>query len=154
MSHEFSEKYGIFDFQARPAVALRIALNDLTLSTVRQVAFVNSHVGDAKGALRSQAESGFATEDRQPNDVSARQPEQSATILSSRLDQSMPTDDSYTPRDIDSSHRKATGDELSAQQPIIDSDALFRGAQELLIQHNDQIYRLRQTRNGKLILNK
>lgn len=66
----------------------------------------------------------------------------------------MPTDDSVVPDDIDSPHRKATGEDLSSQQPIVDSGTLFQGAQELLIQHNDQIYRLRQTRNGKLILNK
>jgi hemin uptake protein HemP len=34
------------------------------------------------------------------------------------------------------------------------SSALFGGAQELRIDHHGQEYRLRQTRNGKLILTK
>ncbi len=37
---------------------------------------------------------------------------------------------------------------------VIHSEDLFQGKQELLIQHGDQLYRLRQTRNGKLILTK
>ncbi|MCD2172086.1 hemin uptake protein HemP [Rhizobium sp. C4] len=32
--------------------------------------------------------------------------------------------------------------------------ALFRGAREIEIEHNGEIYRLRITRQGKLILNK
>lgn len=35
---------------------------------------------------------------------------------------------------------------------IISSELLFEGKVEILISHNKQIYRLRQTRNGKLIL--
>jgi hemin uptake protein HemP len=34
------------------------------------------------------------------------------------------------------------------------ADFLFRGRQEVLITHNGDIYRLRITRNGKLILTK
>ncbi|MHB0973165.1 MAG: hemin uptake protein HemP [Thiobacillus sp.] len=36
----------------------------------------------------------------------------------------------------------------------IPADLLFRGSQEILINHNGEIYRLRITRNGKLILTK
>jgi len=35
---------------------------------------------------------------------------------------------------------------------IIPSAELFRGAREVLIQHGDEVYRLRLTRNGKLLL--
>ena len=38
-------------------------------------------------------------------------------------------------------------------EPIA-ADVLFRGRQEVLIRHQGEIYRLRITRNGKLILNK
>ena len=34
------------------------------------------------------------------------------------------------------------------------ADLLFRGRQEVLIAHNGETYRLRITRNGKLILTK
>ena len=37
---------------------------------------------------------------------------------------------------------------------IIPTDSLFRGNQELLINHNGEHYRLRITKNGKLILTK
>lgn len=36
----------------------------------------------------------------------------------------------------------------------IDSCELLRGESELLIRHGDEIYRLKLTRNGKLILQK
>ncbi len=35
-----------------------------------------------------------------------------------------------------------------------DSDSLFRGRAEITIRHDDSVYRLRITRQGKLILNK
>lgn len=38
--------------------------------------------------------------------------------------------------------------------PSFDSRSLFNGAQEVRIEHFGQEYRLRQTRNGKLILTK
>ncbi|MGE5319837.1 MAG: hemin uptake protein HemP [Hyphomicrobiaceae bacterium] len=34
------------------------------------------------------------------------------------------------------------------------TESLFRGGQEILIDHSGEIYRLRVTRNGKLILTK
>lgn len=54
---------------------------------------------------------------------------------------------------------------LSSRQPVepgqrtlpsgtIPTDFLFRGGQEVLICHNGENYRLRITRNGKLILTK
>ena len=56
-------------------------------------------------------------------------------------------------------------DALSSRQPVdpgqrilpsgaIPADFLFRGGQEVLIRHNGENYRLRITRNGKLILTK
>jgi len=37
---------------------------------------------------------------------------------------------------------------------VIATDALFRGNQEILISHHGEHYRLRITKNGKLILTK
>lgn len=42
----------------------------------------------------------------------------------------------------------------SSAQRCFDSRSLFEGAQEVRIEHFGQEYRLRQTRNGKLILTK
>lgn len=36
----------------------------------------------------------------------------------------------------------------------ISSQNLLDGAKEILIKHADQVYRLRETRNGKLIMHK
>ena len=44
--------------------------------------------------------------------------------------------------------------DLVAPAPMMDSQALLRGGRELLIVHGDQLYRLRHTRNDKLILTK
>ncbi|MDB5971760.1 MAG: hemP [Hydrocarboniphaga sp.] len=41
-----------------------------------------------------------------------------------------------------------------APQPRLKSQDLFRGTHELIIEHQGQEYRLRLTRNDKLILNK
>lgn len=38
--------------------------------------------------------------------------------------------------------------------PVYSTDALFKGAREIEIVHKGEIYRLRITRQGKLILNK
>jgi hemin uptake protein HemP len=40
------------------------------------------------------------------------------------------------------------------QPQLISSETLFMGAKELLIEHRSEIYRLRQTSQGKLILTK
>lgn len=42
---------------------------------------------------------------------------------------------------------------LSAS-PLFDSNALLRGTREVLIRHGGELYRLRHTRNDKLILTK
>lgn len=42
---------------------------------------------------------------------------------------------------------------ITAPQRIL-SETIFNGAKEIEIQHLDQIYRLRQTAQGKLILTK
>lgn len=49
--------------------------------------------------------------------------------------------------------RPPSGDHPDFPEPIT-ADLLFRGRQEVLIRHQGEIYRLRITRNGKLILNK
>lgn len=41
-----------------------------------------------------------------------------------------------------------------AVQHVFDSAGLLNGAREIVIQHGDVRYRLRHTRNGKLILTK
>lgn len=49
---------------------------------------------------------------------------------------------------------------MDAQKPAVseevqvDSHDLFRGRQEVQIRHEGEVYRLRVTRNGRLILNK
>ena len=42
----------------------------------------------------------------------------------------------------------------SGQAPVVDSASLLQGQRELFIQHQGQRYRLRATRQGKLILTK
>lgn len=39
-------------------------------------------------------------------------------------------------------------------QSSIESDALLKGSREVLIRHGGEVYRLRHTRNDKLILTK
>lgn len=41
-----------------------------------------------------------------------------------------------------------------AAQPTMDSETLLNGQRECLIHHGDVVYRLRHTRNDKLILTK
>jgi len=50
--------------------------------------------------------------------------------------------------------REALGRIEKRQADCLDSRAIFGTRAEILIQHGDQIYRLRKTRHGKLILNK
>ena len=38
--------------------------------------------------------------------------------------------------------------------PVIDSNVLFNGGNEITIRHERALYRLRITKNGKLIMNK
>ncbi len=43
---------------------------------------------------------------------------------------------------------------LLQRASVIESEYLFAGRNEVQIRHADEIYRLRLTKNGKLILNK
>jgi hemin uptake protein HemP len=43
---------------------------------------------------------------------------------------------------------------LQAAVSVLDSEALLQGGREVLIRHGDECYRLRHTRNDKLILTK
>jgi hemin uptake protein HemP len=49
---------------------------------------------------------------------------------------------------------KPAAEEPRAQPTTIHSRDLFKGTREVLIDHSGEIYRLRLTRNGKLILHK
>ena len=50
--------------------------------------------------------------------------------------------------------RDASPPPTFAVQPSIESNSLLRGTREVLIRHGGEIYRLRHTRNDKLILTK
>ena len=41
-----------------------------------------------------------------------------------------------------------------ADVPILESSEIFRGANEIVIRHDGALYRMKITRQGKLILNK
>ena len=43
---------------------------------------------------------------------------------------------------------------IDAAMPVFDSARLLQGGREILIRHGDECYRLRHTRNDKLILTK
>lgn len=43
---------------------------------------------------------------------------------------------------------------LPLRAPYLSFEELAKGANEVVIEHDNQLYRLRLTRNGKLILNK
>jgi hemin uptake protein HemP len=43
---------------------------------------------------------------------------------------------------------------LATNSRVVEADALFAGEQEILIRNGSDIYRLRRTRHGKLILHK
>ncbi len=55
-----------------------------------------------------------------------------------------------------SSSKQWVSDRLSdkTQLPAVNFDELAKGDNEVLIEFQDQLYRLRVTKNGKLILNK
>ncbi|MBI5725168.1 MAG: hemin uptake protein HemP [Planctomycetes bacterium] len=48
----------------------------------------------------------------------------------------------------------ATPHQRQSESAVLDSTRLFSGKNEVQILHDGQIYRLRVTKNGKLILNK
>jgi hemin uptake protein HemP len=54
-------------------------------------------------------------------------------------------------RDLSSSDEPAAGS-IDPASRTINSAELLHGAREVLIQHDEKIYRLQVTRNGKLIL--
>jgi hemin uptake protein HemP len=59
--------------------------------------------------------------------------------------------------DTTATEARNTNPSQLAQHPLakyLDSRVLFDGAREIRIDHDGQEYRLRQTRNGKLILTK
>jgi hemin uptake protein HemP len=60
-----------------------------------------------------------------------------------------PSDSAISPGD---DSQPAVGDPQS--QRLVDSAQLLQGEQELLIRHGNEVYRLRLTRSGKLILHK
>jgi hemin uptake protein HemP len=50
--------------------------------------------------------------------------------------------------------RKGQGEGAEANPAWLDSRSIFAGRNEVLIKHGDQVYRLRVTKLGKLILYK
>ena len=52
------------------------------------------------------------------------------------------------------SQERLLSDSRHTEIPLLDSAALFAGRSEIHIRHEGQIYRLRATRNGKLVMNK
>ncbi|APG85409.1 hemin uptake protein HemP [Sinorhizobium americanum] len=59
-----------------------------------------------------------------------------------------------TPNDTDTPLSSPAPSATTRSQPIVESHELFRGTSEILISHDGAIYRMRITRQGKLILNK
>ena len=58
------------------------------------------------------------------------------------------------PHDKSSEEPASPAEPQSEPAPVIRSEELLRGTREVLIQHAGELYRLRLTRNGKLILQK
>ena len=50
--------------------------------------------------------------------------------------------------------QRAEPPRLPTPDPSIESNTLLRGTREVLIRHGGEVYRLRHTRNDKLILTK
>jgi len=66
-----------------------------------------------------------------------------------------PTDDTRPPRadrHASPAESAASARTPSVQPKVWESDELFGNEVEVFIAHGDQLYRLRRTRNGKLIL--
>ncbi|PST22534.1 hemin uptake protein HemP [Mesorhizobium plurifarium] len=59
-----------------------------------------------------------------------------------------------TPNDTESQRSPQTAAPVIRTQRIVESHELFRGHNEILISHDGAIYRMKITRQGKLILNK
>lgn len=54
----------------------------------------------------------------------------------------------------DETTRIAGSEAADAATRMVESEEILQGAQELIIKHQGAVYRLRRTRNGKLILHK
>jgi hemin uptake protein HemP len=59
-----------------------------------------------------------------------------------------------TPNDTETQRSPQTAPPVGRTQRIVESRDLFRGDNEILISHDGAIYRMKITRQGKLILNK
>lgn len=66
----------------------------------------------------------------------------------------MPPVDRHKSNQSDAPVRNDELHESVPQPRAIQSDELLRGDREILIVHHNEVYRLRETRNGKLILGK
>ncbi|MBV2209830.1 MAG: hemin uptake protein HemP [Thermomonas sp.] len=62
--------------------------------------------------------------------------------------------DSATPLSNSSEAQGLTTPMRMEPRVVLDSHKLLQGENEVLIQHGSEVYRLRHTRNGKLILTK
>jgi len=54
----------------------------------------------------------------------------------------------------DSKKNEALENKLCENLPVYESEQLFGKQNEIIIKHRDAFYRLRITKNGKLIMNK
>lgn len=71
-----------------------------------------------------------------------------------KSDQAEPDVDSMHTQTRSSIRLPAESGQRTCPPGIIPTDVLFQGNQEILIGHNGEHYRLRITKNGKLILTK
>lgn len=58
------------------------------------------------------------------------------------------------PLDVPATSAPAEESAAAPAMPVFDSRLLLNGGREVLIRHGDECYRLRHTRNDKLILTK
>lgn len=58
------------------------------------------------------------------------------------------------PLDVSATPAAARESAAAPAMPVFDSHLLLNGGREVLIRHGDECYRLRHTRNDKLILTK
>jgi hemin uptake protein HemP len=59
-----------------------------------------------------------------------------------------------TPNDTETERSSQPPSAVNRPQRVVESHDLFRGDSEILISHDGAIYRMKITRQGKLILNK
>ncbi|WP_026618762.1 hemin uptake protein HemP [Ensifer sp. WSM1721] len=59
-----------------------------------------------------------------------------------------------TPNETDTQRSPQTASPVNRTQRVVESHDLFLGDNEILISHEGAIYRMKITRQGKLILNK